>query len=69
MFSERGASSLIRLGAQAGSQTVSTSQAVTPGTVSTASRTCTGSSCALGQPGAVRVISTLTWPSSCRSIA
>ena len=49
----------MRLGSQGGSQTVSTWQDVTPGTPRTAFCTCSGSSCALGQAGAVSVISTL----------
>src|SRR5208283_1603959 len=68
MFSCNRASSVIRLGSQGGSHTVSTSQSVTPGTDMMASCTCTGSSCALGQAGAVRVISTFTRPSSWMSI-
>ena len=53
MFNCRRASSVMRLGSHGGSHTTSTSQPATPGTASTASRTWSGSSCALGQPGAV----------------
>src|ERR1700722_1587736 len=68
MFSCKRASSVIRLGSQGGSQTVSTSQSVTPATPITASFTCSGNSWALGQAGAVNVISTLTLPVSRMSI-
>ena len=47
-------------GSHGGSHTVSTWQALTPGMAMIASCTMTGSSCALGQPGAVSVISTFT---------
>jgi hypothetical protein len=69
MFKARRASSLMRLWSQGGSQTTSTSTSETPGTMRTASSTWAGNSCAEGQDGVVRVISTLTLPSSAISTA
>ena len=51
----------MRSGDQGGSKTTVALAPETPGTAATASSTQTGMSPATGQPGAVSVMSTLTW--------
>src|SRR5712692_1838472 len=62
------ASSDIRLGSQGGSQTMLTLTSPTPATLATAFSTMEGSSCAEGQLGVVKVMSTVTARSSAMSI-
>src|ERR1700686_5236451 len=67
IFSTRRASSVIRSGVQAGSQTRLTLTMPTPGTLATAFSTIVGDSPAAGQFGVVSVITTSTVRSSLMS--